>query len=67
MIAISLIGLACNTNVPAEPTGCGEGAVRRNGGSIEQERRVQVCVNEVWGVYVTMVGIRLMLMLFANN
>ena len=32
-----------------EPTGCGEGAVRLNGGDIEQEGRVEVCVNGVWG------------------
>ena len=32
-----------------EPTGCGEGAVRLDGGDIEQEGRVEVCVNGVWG------------------
>ena len=32
-----------------EPTGCNEGAMRLNGGSIEQEGRVEVCVNGVWG------------------
>ena len=32
-----------------EPTGCEEGAVRITDGLIENEGRLEVCVNGVWG------------------